>query len=59
MDDLVLELPDGSNYEQVRAMCAFPLSNPGEFIIFRDKEDNEIGLIESIKELNSKARKVA
>ena len=57
LDDLVVELPDGSIHEQVRAMRAFPLSEPSEFIIFRDKEDNEIGLFESIKELNSEARK--
>jgi len=58
LDDLVVDLSDGSNYEKVRAIRAFPLSNPSEFIILRDKEDNEIGLIESIKELNSKYRKV-
>jgi len=58
LDDLVVELPEGSKYEKARVMCAFPLSNPSEFIIFRDEEDNEIGLIENIKELNSKERKI-
>jgi len=58
LDDLVVELPDGSKYEKVRAVCAFPLSNPSEFIVFRDREDNEIGLIESIKNLKSKSKKV-
>jgi hypothetical protein len=58
LDDLVVELSEGSKYEKARAMCAFPLSNPNEFIIFRDKDDNEIGLIENIKELNSKERKI-
>ena len=58
LDDLVIELPDGSSYEEVRAIRAFPLSNPSEFIILRDKEDNEIGLIESIRELNSKSKKI-
>jgi len=58
LDDLVVELPDGSKRAQVRAMRAFPLSNPGEFIILRDKGDNEIGLIENINELSSKYKKV-
>ena len=58
LNDLVIELPDGSIYENVRVMCAFPLSNPKEFIILRDKENNEIGLIEKVKELRSKSRKV-
>lgn len=57
LDDLVVELPDGSKHENARAICAFPLSNPSEFIVFRDKEDNEIGLIENIKHLKSKSRK--
>ncbi len=58
LDDFVVELSDGSKYAQVRAMRAFPLSNPSDFIILRDKEDNEIGLIESINELDSKYKKV-
>jgi len=58
LDDLVVELPDGSKYEKIRDLRAFPLSNPGTFIAFRDKEDNEIGLIESIKELKSDSKKV-
>ncbi|MBM3241026.1 DUF1854 domain-containing protein [Candidatus Poribacteria bacterium] len=58
LDDLVIELPDGSKHAKVRTMRAFPLSNPGEFIILRDKEDNEVGLIENINELNSKYKKV-
>ena len=58
LDDLVVELPDGSRHEKVRAMRAFPLSNPGDFIILRDHEDNEIGLIENIRDLSSKERKI-
>ena len=58
LDDLVVELPDGSKHAKVRAMGAFPLSNPSDFIILRDKEDNEIGLLESINELDSKYKKV-
>lgn len=58
LDDLVMGLSDGSTYEKVRAMCAFPLSSPYEFIIFRDEEDDEIGLIESVKELSSDSKEV-
>ena len=58
LDDLAVEFPDGSKYEKAKAMCAFPLSNPSIFIVLRDKEDNEIGLIESIKELKSESKKV-
>ncbi len=58
LDDLVVELSDGSKYEKVRAIRAFPLLNPSEFIVLRDEEDNEIGLIESIKELKSESKKV-
>ncbi len=58
LDDLVVELSDGSKYEKVRAIRAFPLLNPSEFIGLRDEEDNEIGLIESIKELKSESKKV-
>ena len=58
LDDFVVELSDGSKHAKVRAMRAFPLSNPGDFIILRDKEDNEIGLIESINELDSKYKKI-
>ena len=58
LDDLVVELSDSSKHAKVRAMRAFPLSNPNDFIILRDKEDNEIGLLENINELNSKYKKV-
>ena len=36
LDDLVVELSDGSKYEKVRAIRAFPLLNPSEFIGLRD-----------------------
>ena len=58
LDDLVVEMLDGSIYEKVKVMRAFPLSNPREFIILRDEEDNEIGLIERLKDLRSKSKKV-
>jgi len=56
-DDLVIKLADGSTYEKAKVMCAFPLSKPRKFIILRDKEDNEIGIIENIKELESESKK--
>lgn len=58
LDDLVVELPDGSTHEKIRAMCSFPLSKPRKFIILKDKENEEIGLIENVKELKSKYRKL-
>lgn len=58
LGDLVVDMPDNSTCERVRVMRAFPLSNPGEFIILRDEEDSEIGLIENIKELRSKSKRV-
>lgn len=58
LDDLVVDTPNNKTYEKVRAIRAFPLTNPHEFIILRDEENNEIGLIEDIKELPSKSKKI-
>lgn len=55
-EDLEVELPDGSIHTPVVPVRALPLSQPDQFILFLDADENEIGIIEDIKQLNKADR---
>lgn len=42
---------DGDDSKTVEAHCAFPLSYPDKYIVLRDPEDQEIGIIETLAPL--------
>lgn len=47
---------DGFDEQQVIAKRAFPWSKPGEFISLRNKDGNELAMIESLRSVPSEAR---
>jgi len=56
--DPQVTLPDGSVHQQIKIIRSFPLSDPNQFICLIDKEENEIGVIENIKDLKKSGRKI-
>ncbi len=56
--ELVVELPDGSVHTSVSPVRAFPLTRPNRYISLLDANQNEIGVIEDIKQLDKTARKL-
>ena len=56
--DPQVTLPDGSVHQQIKIIRSFPLSDPNQFICLLDKEENEIGVIENIKDLKKSGRKI-
>ena len=57
-EELVVELPDGSVHTAVLPMRAFPLTRPNRYISLLDANQNEIGVIEDIKQLDKAARRL-
>jgi len=61
-NSLKLKMEDGQEYPEIDAVMEFPLTNPDHFIsiieVKKGKRDKEIGIIEDIKKLDSKSRKV-
>ena len=55
--DLEVEL-EGRTYKQITAVRAFPVSSDDRFIILKDAEDKELGIIQNAGELDGKSRKV-
>jgi hypothetical protein len=59
---LNLEIEGDGEYPEVEAIMGFPLTNPDHFISFIEVKDgkkgNEIGVIEDVRKLDSKSRKV-
>lgn len=49
----------GEAHPNVHLIRAFPLSSPTEFISIRDHEHKELGIIESLDNLDAASRKVA
>lgn len=52
----ILVLKYGETWVEVFLKQCFPWSNPGEYLSLRDKDDNEVCLIEDLKEINEEAR---
>ena len=57
-EELAVELPDGSVYASVVPVRTFPLTQPSEYVSLIDADQNEIGIIENIKQLQKASRKV-
>ena len=57
-EDLQITLPDSSIQTQIKIIRSFPLSNPNQFICLIDKDNNEIGVIQDIKDLKKSDRKI-
>ena len=59
---LKLKIEGGGEYSEVRATMGFPLTNSDHFISLIEvkdgKNDKEIGIIEDVRKLDSKSRKV-
>ena len=59
---LKLEIEGDGEYPEVRATMGFPLTNSDHFVSFIEvkdgKKDKEIGIIEDVRKLDSKSRKV-
>ena len=57
-----LSIKGEKEYPEVKPVMGFPLTNPDSFISFVEmkdgKKDKEIGIIEDIKKIDSKSRKV-
>ncbi|MCZ6680538.1 MAG: DUF1854 domain-containing protein [Candidatus Poribacteria bacterium] len=57
-EELTVELPDGSTHAPVEPVRAFPLTHLTQYISLLDADQNEIGMIEDIKQLKKADRKV-
>ena len=55
---LRVRLADGRQWEGVQAACSFPHTDRNHFIHLSDDEDQEIGLIEDLKQLEPESRQV-
>lgn len=57
-----LEVEGEKEYSEVRPVMGFPLTNPDQFISFVEmkegKKDREIGIIEDLRKIDSKSRKL-
>ena len=51
--DALLCTTGGETYRDVQLMCAFPMSHPGQYIVLKDSEKKELGIIRDLKELDS------
>jgi hypothetical protein len=59
---LKLKIEGDEEYPEVKATMGFPLTNPNHFISLIEmkdgKKDKEVGVIEDVRKLDSKSRKV-
>ena len=53
------ELRDEFVCLHVQLMCAFPLSTPHDFVSLRDGKNRELGVIESLADLDGESRSIA
>ena len=56
--DPQITLPANSVHTQIKIIRSFPLTHPTQFICLIDKEENEIGVIENIKDLKNSDRDI-
>ena len=55
-EDLTLETGDGSVYQSLTAVRAFPLTSPDRFITIKNEDGSEIGTIGDISNLGPESR---
>lgn len=56
-DRLILDL-GGTTYEDVRFRCAFPLSHPRQYVVVKDSDSAEIGIIKDLANVKRSQRKI-
>lgn len=56
--DLRLTYGDDQEHKKIRVLRAFPISVPDRFVVFRNEEGKEIGVVEHPQELDSESRAV-
>jgi|YNPNPStandDraft_1061719.scaffolds.fasta_scaffold15862_2 hypothetical protein len=56
--EVTLTLADGTTYRRVQALQPFPLSAESRLISLRDENDQEIGQLPDLRELDPDSRKV-
>ena len=56
--DLLLQLDDGELRIEVKVELAFPLTVPEDFIVVRDLDGQEVGVIRRLEELDEVSRQV-
>ena len=54
-----MEIADRVCYARVRVVCAFPLNDPEHYISFIDWNDDEIGMVERLADLDKESRRIA
>ena len=57
-EEMVVKFPDGTVHTAVVPVRAFPLTQPWQHIGLCDKDENEVGMIEDVKQLNKKHQDV-
>ena len=57
-DDLCLDLDSGELHPRVSVVRTFPISEAARFLIARDREGVELGIIRDVAELDDASRKV-
>jgi hypothetical protein len=55
-DGLIVRAPALGEKRQVSVEPCYPLSRPERFLVFRDSEGNELGLLEDMSDLSDEAR---
>lgn len=59
---LTLKIKDGQEYDEIRAVMAFPLTDPDSYVSLFEAKDGkkgkEIGIIEDINKLDPESKKV-
>ena len=55
---LMLELEDEVVYVDVSCRLAFPISDPGRFLEFRDRGNDVIGMVEHVRDLDRRSLEV-
>jgi hypothetical protein len=56
-EDLTLELEDGRVIRQIAVQRAFPVTNQDRFIVLRDAEGEEVGIIADISKLDRESHR--
>ena len=56
-EDLVLELKNGFVYKPLEVQRAFPLTQNDHYIVLRNTEGDEFGIIRNMSDLDSESRK--
>jgi len=53
-----LVLPDGTVHSGVKVVPAFPISRPGSFVYFQDRDGKELGVLVDPRRLDRESREV-